>query len=824
MELLLPVATPEMAFAAVRNGADAIYIGVPGWNARGRTEDMSMETIQEIIEFARIRGVCTFLAMNILIYDHEFKNMPEWLESLISLAPDAFIVQDIGLARLIRAIAPEQVLHASTQMTVTSAEAISLLSNLGFSRYVLARELSLKQIREIRDNTEAELEIFAHGALCISYSGECLTSENFGGRSANRGQCAQSCRLPYRLFVNEKEFPLHGKNYLFSPKDLSSVSFIDKIKDTGVQSLKIEGRLKSPEYVAATASAYRSAIDSEQISNIQKESLEILFSRGLSSGWLEGVNHQTLIEGYHSNHHGKFLGNILQVKKHSVLIKSKASVEPGDGILFDAPGTVPSGCRVYEVKEKEKLLEIFLDPHLDTRNLKPGISVFLNDAPRIENYWRKYVSGNEIEKRIPITFSFYGKIGEPLKLTINDYFQTIEIFSDFILEKSKTPKEQNKEIQKEFIFKELSSLSKTAYFPEKISIETDPYAFIHQKMVRQLKQKAVEKLNTRRALFKTPELDIGKGKLLIREISEKFKENHREKNNFPQTPQCSVLIREPGQIDLLQGLSIHSVIMDFDWGVHYEKPLEKIRSFGFQAGIATLRIHKPGETHYLKRILKLNPDFALVRNLGALAYLKEYDIPLQGDYSLNAANLLSAEWLLAQGLQSIHPSLDLNSEQLLHLLNSGTGEPFEIALHQYMPAFHMEHCLFAAHLTEAARFPECGKICLKNSIEVLDHKGERHYLQADAECRNTLFTGKPQSAFKLFPALREKGVFRFRLEMLQDHPQTVRKKTETALKLLKGEISPEEAIHETRAEEKYGVSEGQLFNTSQWKNRKKTSG
>ena len=192
----MPVGTREMLEAAIQNGADAVYYGVPHWNARGRTEDFSFEDVAEMIRYARIRSVRTFLAMNILVFEREIRDLPEFLEKLIALKPDAFIIQDIGLARLIKAIAPDQEIHASTQMTLASAEAVNFASQLGFNRAVLARELSLKQIASIKEATPLELEVFVHGALCVSYSGQCLTSENFGGRSANRGQCAQSCRLP----------------------------------------------------------------------------------------------------------------------------------------------------------------------------------------------------------------------------------------------------------------------------------------------------------------------------------------------------------------------------------------------------------------------------------------------------------------------------------------------------------------------------------------------------------------------------------------------------------------------------------------------------
>lgn len=261
--------------------------------------------------------------------------------------------------------------------------------------------------------------------------------------------------------------------------------------------------------------------------------------------------------------------------------------------------------------------------------------------------------------------------------------------------------------------------------------------------------------------------------------------------------------------------------MDFDWGVKYDESLAQIRDYGFKAGMATLRIHKPGENHYLKNILRLAPDFALVRSLGALAILRENGISLRGDYSLNAANSLSYDWLLSLGLETLHPSWDLNSTQLFDLLQNIDGHRMEIALHQYMPAFHSEYCAFARALTDGRRFPECGKICTQHKVEILDHKGERHFLQSDAECRNTLFVGKPQSAFKLLPQLRTAGVRSYRIELLDETPDIVRRKVQIYSQAIRGKLPIESAIRQAGVEEKYGLSEGQLFNESTWVDRKK---
>ncbi len=840
-ELLLPVGTREMLEAAVNNGADAVYFGVPHWNARGRTEDFSFDDVRDMIRYARIHGVRTFLAMNVLVFERELQELPEFLEKIISLEPDAFIIQDIGLARLIRAICPNQEIHASTQMTLASAEGVNLVKSIGFNRAVLARELSVKEIAAIKAATDLELEVFIHGALCVSYSGQCLTSENFGGRSANRGQCAQSCRLPYRIFVDGKEYRDTNAQYLFSTRDLCALPKLPELEEIGVNSLKVEGRLKSPEYVAAVSRAYRKALNRIPLDTKDMEPLEVLFSRGLNTGWLDGDNHQELVDGTFSNHHGMVLGQVVKTDRGQVIVGLDSAIsdagenasypQPGDGILFEnAALGISIGSRLYAAQVTHlphakrgdpKLLKLEFGREFDTRQIAVGMQVYRNDSPALERELRKTFTDREQLVRLPIHMTLSGKIGGPLKLSVYDTPRnTVEVEADFTLEEARNKGNDADKALRDLAQKELSALSSTAYQLKHLDIQVDRGAFIPGKILRTLRQAAIEKLDEKRTKWKALNPSAEAGKTFLNEIHVKFKSAAPAATATKQ-PIISVLVRNPDQIAALEGLAIENVIMDFDWGVKYDTPLEQIRELGFKAGMATLRIHKPGESHYLKNILRLCPDFALVRNLGALSILKESGIPLTGDYSLNAANSASYDWLLSQGLSTLHPSWDLNSTQLFDLLENIDGQRLELTLHQYMPAFHSEYCAFARALTTGRRFPECDKICTKHKVEILDHKGERHFLQSDAECRNTLFVGKPQSALKLLPRLRTAGVNHFRLEMLTEDAETVRRKVLIYTQAIQGKISIEDAIREAGIQEKYGLSEGQLFNESTWQDRKK---
>lgn len=826
-ELLMPVGTREMLVSAVANGANAVYFGVPGWNARGRTVDFSLDDVREMIEYARLHGVKTYLAMNILIFEEELRALPQKLAKIIELRPDGFIIQDIGLARLIRAIAPNQEIHASTQMTIASAEGANFVKSLGFNRVVLSRELSIKQIKEIAQNTDQEIEVFVHGALCVSYSGQCLTSENFGGRSGNRGQCAQSCRLPYRMFVDGEELPLERTPYLFSPHDLAALPVLKELEGS-VDSLKVEGRLKSPEYVAAVASAYRAKIDNQNIDELTRTGLETLFSRGLSTGWLEGLDYQKLVEGSFSNHHGELLGPVKKVHGTSVWvspISSETSLPfPGDGILFEPANY---GGRLFSANSDKGWIKLDFGRDFDSRKIRVGMTVFRNDSMAIEKELKKRYTERDCDRNVPVEIEFVAREHEPLKLSVSDLEGNKVTVLGQIPELAKTIRDDAVERTRNT----LSALSGTAYIAQNINIEQASNLFIVDKFLRLLRQDAIKQLDEIRKTPKKSRVATNDDFPISSQAGAIFLANERASRPLKivqAKPELSVLVRNPEQIEALQGLPIKTVYMDFDWGVSYEKPLERVHELGFEAGIATLRVHKPGENHYLKKIAKLAPEKVLVRNLAALAVLSETEIVkngqtiLSGDYSLNIANSCAANFFIKSGLKFYHPSLDLNATELFDLLNVTDPGKVEIALHQYLPAFHSDYCAFANFGAKAKRFPECGKYCTRHKVEILDHKGKRHYLQSDSECRNTLYLGSPRSTLRLLPSFTKSGINKFRLEMLDDTPEMVLKKTKIYTDCLFRGMSIETACQLIGAEEKYGVSEGQLFNETRWLDRKKS--
>src|SRR5213595_1207750 len=385
-ELLAPAGDWECAKAAVENGADAIYFGLEKFNARMRAHNFTEADLPKLMEFLHRRGVKGYVTFNTLVFANELPEAEQYLRAIISAGVDAAIVQDIGICRLIRQLSPDFPIHASTQMTITSVGGVEFARELGCSLVVLARECSLKEIEKIRGALAREaseggnavtlhaprstfpLEVFVHGALCVAYSGQCLTSEALGGRSANRGECAQACRMPYELISDGKQVPLGDRRYLLSPQDLAGLEVLPDLIRAGAASLKIEGRLKSAEYVANITRVYRQALDDLRFTNDdlrpagkparkpeivnRKYEMEMAFSRGLYTGWFRGIDNRQLVHARFGKKRGVYLGEVTRVQGEKVFVELQAPLKPGDGVVFDAghPEEKEEGGRVHEVK------------------------------------------------------------------------------------------------------------------------------------------------------------------------------------------------------------------------------------------------------------------------------------------------------------------------------------------------------------------------------------------------------------------------------------------------------------------------------------------
>src|SRR5450631_1139376 len=367
-EVMSPAGYWPQLRAAVEAGADAVYFGLKHFSARAKV-GFEVSELAEVVATLHRRGVKGYVTFNTLVFQHELDEAARTLAAIARAGADAIIVQDVGIVKLAKAVAPDLEIHGSTQMSVTSADGVRLAQKFGVSRVTLGRELSLAEVRTIRETTDCELEIFVHGALCVAYSGQCFSSEAWGGRSANRGQCAQACRLPYEMMVDGKHLPLGDARYLLSPGDLYALRQVPEIVEIGVSALKIEGRYKDADYVALTTAAYRQAVDEAwagrelKLDRAAELRLEQVYSRGLGPFFLTGTNHQKVVEGRAPRHRGVLMGRVLKVTDSGISIEPSEAqrfspLKPGDGVVFDAadwrsPEEPEEGGRIFEIERGE---------------------------------------------------------------------------------------------------------------------------------------------------------------------------------------------------------------------------------------------------------------------------------------------------------------------------------------------------------------------------------------------------------------------------------------------------------------------------------------
>ncbi len=823
-ELLLPVGDMFMCLAAIHNGADAIYVGMPHFNARGRTTDFDVPQLKEMIELCHLYGVRVNLAFNVVIFQDEIKSVISLLKEVLPLAPDALIVQDVGLAKLVREMAPNQVIHGSTQMTVTNHEAMSLLDDLKIKRFVLGREVSLKEMRAIKEKTDRELEVFVHGALCVAYSGQCFTSESIGGRSANRGQCAQSCRLEYEMFVDGQKRELGDLKYLVSPKDLCGISEIPELLDIGIESFKVEGRLKTPEYVAAAAKNYREAIkkfeEKKSFTNkdIQKAKTEmgLTYSRGFFSGWLHGVNHQELVDGTFGAHRGVEIGLVLKVEAKFIVVEiDYPQLKNGDGLLI--AGSVRGkkteiGGMLYGVKRlTDKTYELSFGKDVDLKKIQLGMTVYFNHDAVVEKKLTQSYTDKNSKKRIPLDIMVEAKIGEHLIVTVTDGEHIVVVRSEVELEASIERPVTNKELSEE-----LGALGATCFILNNLESKSDVSYFIHQKFLKKIRRDFTEELMQKRVVTKD---------IILREMEAPLAVKHESSRGA----KLNVMLREISQVkDLIDfyeslGETLGVVYLDYEFGKGYAESVVLLREKSIKVGIATTRILKPNEYYNFKIIERANPDIILCRNLGAVYYFQDKGFELRGDFSLNVTNSMTANYFLNKKVKTLCASYDLNSTQLIDLITHSPAGRIEVTAHQYMPSFHMEHCVFAAFMSKGTSFKDCGKPCEQHRLELKDQYGNHHQIKADQECRNTMFNATPQSAAKLIPGLMGHGVSEFRFEALYERGAELAKKILGYKDLIENNSlsKSSEIIERIGVLEKYGVSDG-AHRDREYRDRKKS--
>ena len=866
-ELLAPAGGWDCLRAAVANGADAVYFGLPRFNARMRADNFRDDELVEVVRFCHRHGVKAYVAFNTLVFTSELDAAEKMLRDCSRAGVDALIVQDIGIVRLARAIVPDLPLHASTQMTITSPEGIAFAKELGIQRVVLARELSLRELEKFSPDapaTDAQhatrhpalpLEVFVHGALCVAYSGQCLTSESLGQRSANRGECAQACRMPYELIVDGAVRDLGDKKYLLSPQDLAAAEEIPALLARGVTSFKIEGRLKSPEYVAAVCQVYRKALDAalaavaatpsssryigisvappprvSPLAATDRYQLEMTFSRGLFTGWMHGVDHQRLVSARFGKKRGPLAGRIVRVGHDHIELAPEIELKPGDGIVFDTGGdtNAEQGGRIYEIRGQRYFFE---HGKIDFTALRPGDRVWKTDDPSLnKRLQQSYAAKLEPRRRIPLTLTVRGAAGEPLEVEAHGCIAR----STIPLQTARTAPLTDDRLREHL-----------GRFGE------HPYALAE----------------LRNELAGEVILPIGELNRIRRELAfalDAALERQREESpqtwrdifaeTAPKSEICmAVLVRTMDQLEAALACGVTTLYADFEDIRRYKDAVARVKAAiiapcdaaaharaeivgrdstsariggagvtrsddGYYPALilATPRIQKAGESGFFKLIEAAAPDGVLIRNLGAIDFFARTPLRCIGDFSLNVANPLTAQHFLARGLERVTLSYDLNIEQVLDLLagcdaKSGiASSSFELTLHQHMPMFHMEHCVFAAFMSKGSTALDCGRPCEKHRVHLRDRVGIEHPLRADVGCRNTLFNAVPQTGARFFDALRDAGLGYFRIELLEEDAAESMRVIRAYQSLLSGERGGDDLWRDLKAQSQLGVTRGTL--------------
>jgi putative protease len=830
-ELLAPARDWECAKAAVENGADAIYFGLERFNARMRAHNFTVADLPRLMEFLHRRGVRGYVTFNTLVFTPELEEAERYLRSIIAAGVDAAIVQDVGICRLIRKLSPDFPIHASTQMTITSAAGVEFARELGCDLVVLARECSIAEIEKIRteegggnlttdfaDNTDKKmpLEVFVHGALCVAYSGQCLTSEALGGRSANRGECAQACRMPYELISDGKVVPLGDKRYLLSPQDLAGLPVLADLVGAGVASLKIEGRLKSPEYVASITRVYREALDrvmgpaeagTPYAEAEARYDLEMGFSRGLYTGWFRGNNNQELAHARFGKKRGVYLGEVTRVGRDRVMVKLEGPLKAGDGVVFDAgrPDEKEEGGRVYNLFPQGPETAItFGEGAIDFRRVHVGNKVWKTSDPELDRRVRATFAGEQVRFQRPIWFEAHGAAGLPLTLIARDELGHVaKAESEMVLAVA-----EKHGLSEEKLREQLGRLGGTPFRLGGVDSKLEGAVMIPVSELNRMRRELVAEIEGQRVAPKRWTLVQGGAE-------------HGCSVTLPRLTKAVttdvdliVLCRSLSQIEAALSAGTRTIYCDFEDPKKYREAVQLVHTTSCAGPSRTVwvappRIFKTGEDWILKQVRSCDADGWLVRNYDHLKFFAGQRC--RGDFSLNVANELTTKYFLERyGLETVTASYDLNAAQLEALLQAAPAERFEITIHQHMPMFHMEHCVFCAFLSSGTDYRNCGRPCDKHEVKLRDRVGAEHPLKADVGCRNTVFNSQAQTGAEHAMRFMNLGAHAFRIEFVNESPEEVAKTIALYRKLFRGEINGAQVWRELKVANQLGVTRGQI--------------
>ncbi|MBM3767622.1 MAG: U32 family peptidase [Acidobacteria bacterium] len=778
--------------AAIDAGADACYFGLKHFTARVKT-GFDLAELPDVMKTLHARGVRGFLTFNTLVFQHELTEAARVLTAAIRAGVDALIIQDIGMLRAVRAMAPSIEIHASTQTSITDIAGVKFALELGADRVTLARELSIEEIAAIHKATQADLEIFVHGALCVAYSGQCFSSEAWGGRSANRGQCAQACRLPYELEVDGVIQPLADARYLLSPGDLYGLKQVPEIVAAGVSCLKIEGRYKDADYVALTTRAYREAIDAacanRPLAVDRTAELEQVYSRGLGPYFLTGVNHQAVVNGRAPRHRGLRAGTVTRIANSTVQVEAAITLKPGDGVVFDAaswrnPSEKEEGGRIYSARPMlDGTIELtFANGAIDFTRIREGDLLWRTHDPDIG----KLVKALPVHKqRIDIDVH-----AEAETLTAKWRAGRHEVAT-----RTPTQPATNRALDATQLRDQLGRLGNTSYELGDLTAAIDGAYFVPVSALNAMRREAVEQLTILQT--KAPERSV-----------KSFEHKTRTAEAQSATPQLHVLVRTPEQLDAAIDLRPASITLDYLDLYGLRPSVDQVKRAGITVRVASPRILKPAESRIVNFLADLDCPI-LIRATSMIEPLKNR--VRIGDFSLNTANDLTAEAYLQLGVERLTPTHDLNAAQVSDLATRIGPAKIEAIAYQHLPVFHTEHCVFCRFLSTGTTHRDCGRPCEKHRVALKDDHGRAHPVMADVGCRNTVFGAEAQQAAAHMADWLKTGIHHFRLEFVHETAEEVRAVTTAFRRALDGQVSWKQLAADLRRTAPEGITEGSLF-------------
>ena len=770
MELLAPAGTMENFMAALESGADAIYLGGKVFNARAHAANFGIDELREAVRLAHILDVSVYVTVNILIGDTELKDLEQYIKDLDSIGVDAIIVQDLAVAEIAKRVAPNIHLHGSTQMTAATLDAVRFYESLGFTRVVLARELSLKEIQHICKHCKAEIEVFVHGALCVCYSGQCLMSSFIGGRSGNRGACAQPCRLPYELLDSKGEsvLPKH-EAYLLSPKDLNYSEHMNELVAAGVTSFKVEGRMKKVSYVRQVIGTYREILDEASIHENQRKALASGFNRGFSTAYLEDTVGRQMMTVVAPNHQGKPIGESY-TKKGEVYLSLTEPIEQGSLVkILQSNGSVT----YYTVDDEWTCVSDTLYKGRPAEGLAVG-QLYLASTPKntksrgLQEFTRKY------DMSVYLSVGSNGETNYTELTAILDFGLSVTVTNEYV------PAIANKvPTSLEKVTEQLGRLGNTLFRLSYVDIPDGPYMW-PASVLNALRRDAVTALET--ALI-THHVESWQALQVTGDVDYDFKAQHEL--SYDTCPMISARVDEIEGVKAAISGGAQKIVFGGDRLSRTPYALsiyDEVARLCAQSDVictfATPRVVKDDEVeaykHTLEAIVQAHPDSISIHVPQALLWLRElgYTGAIEADTGLNIFNTPTLHFWEQLHISCVNPSQELTLKQITELAKH-SHVPIETMIHGYTEMMISEYCAIASFVGTGSKV-NCPMPCVKESYSLKDRKGEIFPIRTDPYCRMHIMNSHEMDMRAYVPMLLQKGISILRVDGRHMSPSYVK--------------------------------------------------